>query len=417
MKICLLHRYPLSQIEGTNPSFSVFLDKAIQRGYEIFLITYKDEDPPSEKINVKISEIPFTLDRKNPLALLFKSLLFVVIAPLMVWHLNRKHRFDVIYCDDSFPLYELFIKHLTNTRTLIRRGDLMCAYILDRFGSLSKLLYRVAFAVEKHTWKRVDGISVITNRFKRFLMEHRISPKKIMVIEDSIDFEKFSKKKTGMALKLEYGIDHHFVVMFHGVLLGIKGVETLVLAAPHVIQRFPHVRFFIIGEGDDYDRLKNLIQVMGVESHVILTGWVPYDDIQSYLDICDVGVPIRKYTLANRLIITTALLQYWASGKPVIAPDIDAVSEVVEDGVNGFLFEPGNPKSLSSKIIKAIMMRDQLKAMGKSGGTAAVHRYNSGVIADKMCMFIERDRPHCQSADRMTHFPVGRSEWIQTTHP
>lgn len=388
MKICILHRYPLSIIEGTNPSFHVFLEKALKLGHKIFLITYKNYENHYFKDKIDISDISISFRRQNAFEMLLRSLLFVLIAPLKTWWLNKKQKFDLIYCDDSFPLYDLFVKVLTGNNVLIRRGDLMCAYILDKFGFLARPLFKLAFFIEKYTWKKVDGISVITEVFKEYLLGYGINKNKIFVIEDSIDFEKFKNAEGGDAIKQKYNISNEFIVMYHGTLMKLKGLDTFIRAVPTVVSKYKSIKFFIIGDGEELKKLKRLAKELNIEDYVIFTGWIKYDDIQSYLNICDIGIPIRKNTLANNQIITTALLQYWASSKPVIAPKLTAISDVIQENINGFLFEPENPEDLALEIIKAISMRNSLEVMGKKGRDGAVEKYNVDTIAEKMCHFL-----------------------------
>ncbi len=390
MKICIVHRYPLSIIEGTNPSLPCFLNKLIDRDHQVYLVTYKNDKKYQFKGKIHFADINVTFKRENPFELLIKSFLFVFIVPLKVLSLDKRVDFDLIYCDDSFPLYELFIKLLLTKKVLIRRGDLMCAYILDKFGILGKLLFKIAFAIERYTWKRVDGISVITEKFKRYLKEHDIEEKKVFVIEDSIDFKKFKNNQTELsAVKSKLGLSDEFIVMFHGLIMKMKGVDTLIKAIPLVVSKHKSVKFLIIGEGEDFQSLKELANQLGITEHIIFTGWVPYNDIQTYLEISDIGVPLRKNTLANSLIVTTALLQYWAASKPVIVPRLDAIEDIVKEGENGFIYKPQDHRSLAAKIIMSIDQRNYLLKMGENGRNFAAKKYNADIIAEKMCKFLQ----------------------------
>ena len=54
-------------------------------------------------------------------------------------------------------------------------------------------------------------------------------------------------------------------------------------------------------------------------------------------------------------------------GKPIIGSNIDGIPDLIKDGVNGYLFEPGNVKELEQKIRKIIGKEEQAKKMGNSG--------------------------------------------------
>ena len=391
MKICVVHRYPLSIIESTNPSLPVFLDLLVERGDQVTLVTYKDGGNHSLYRRLKAVPINMRYHRQNAAEVLLKSLLFVLLAPIKIRRLHKINKFDVIYCDDSFPLYELLIKLLTGCTVLIRRGDLMCAYFLERPGFWRQPLFKLALFIERYIWKKVDGISVITDRFRDYLASHGIGAGKIYVIEDSINFKKFDRTGDSSSLKRSYGISDQFIVMFHGVLMKLKDIETLVRAIPLVIREYKNIKFIILGSGEELDRLKKLAAELKVDNYTIFTDWIDYDTIQSYLQICNIGVPIRKKSLANSLIITTALLQYWAAGKPVLAPKLAAIGDIVQEDINGYLFTPGNPESLARKILQAVNNRKSLPEMGEKGRNFAFKKYNVDTIARKMCQFVSRE--------------------------
>ncbi len=392
MKICIVHRYPLHLIPSTNPSFHLFLYRLIKKGHDVHLVTFKNKPQHPFTGKIIIHDNFMNLERKNSFEMLFKSLFFVFWSPIKVFLLNARYGFDIIYCDDSFPLYEIFIKLLTRKKVLIRRGDLMCAYLLEKYGILGKLIFNILFAIEKFTWKRADSISVITESFKRFMEKYGVEAKKIRVIEDGIDFDLLSKETDSITnIKTRLGINGRFVAMFHGVMMGIKGIEVFIRAIPSVISIYPDARFVLVGEGEEREALQNLTASLGIKEYVIFTGWVDYERIAAYIKSCDVGITMRKDTLANRLIVTTALLQYWACGKPVIAPGLSAIEDIVKDGENGFIFDPGSAEDLSKKLILSIKSKDQLSYMGDQGRKLALSRYNTSNIADKMADFIEKE--------------------------
>jgi len=274
MKICILHRYPLNIIEGTNPSFPIFLKKTLALGHEVYLVTFKNQRGSFHNDKLRIKDIGISFNRRNSFDIYIKSLLFIILAPLKVFLLNKKEEFDIIYCDDSFPFYEIMVKLLTDKKVFIRRGDLMCAYILDKFGGLFKFFAALVFAVEHFTWRKVDGISVITERFKQYMLKYGAREDKISVIEDSLDFEKFEFSGSSVDLKTKYGITDEFIVMYHGIMLSIKGLEAFVRAVPLVVEHNKNVKFFMVGAGEELEKIKSLTQELKVDDHIIFTGWV-----------------------------------------------------------------------------------------------------------------------------------------------
>lgn len=336
MKIAILHRYPLTIIEGTNPALIEFLNLLKQRGHKIQLVTF------------------YQFNRRNKLSSILRSLWFTFITPIKVWALHKHHNFDIIYCDDSWPLYPLIIKKLTRAKVYIRRGDLMWTYFPFWIRWLIKKW-------EIPTLKQADKISVITQEFKDYLVRQNINPAKITVIEDSINFDWFRT--------MNPSFDERFTIGYHGLNLPIKDIPVLLKAVELVRQSYD-IRFIFLS------------------NHKKADCWVPYEEIPFWIDNVDIGVVTRKKLLANQLIVSTSLLQYWAISKPVIAPRLPAISTVVKEGVNGWLYEPGNFVDLSLKIIKAIKNRDRLKEMGQKACRMARRQFDQHLIGQKMYEFI-----------------------------
>jgi glycosyltransferase involved in cell wall biosynthesis len=151
----------------------------------------------------------------------------------------------------------------------------------------------------------------------------------------------------------------------------------------------PNAKFIIVGDGPSLGSLKDLVKELRITDHVIFTGWVPYQRIPEYLGICDVGVVMRSGVLANNFVLTTALLQLWACGKPVVAPNLGAISQVVMHGENGLLFKPDDPEDLAEKIVYLIMNPNMARKFREEGIMLARKKFDCKVIGEKFVIIIE----------------------------
>jgi len=65
------------------------------------------------------------------------------------------------------------------------------------------------------------------------------------------------------------------------------------------------------------------------------------------------------------------ILEAMGAGRPVIGTNVGGISEIIVDGVNGYLVEPQNPEQIAEKAIKLFSDEDVLKAFGKNARTKA----------------------------------------------
>jgi glycosyltransferase involved in cell wall biosynthesis len=108
-----------------------------------------------------------------------------------------------------------------------------------------------------------------------------------------------------------------------------------------------HAAFVIIGDGPEKEKLELQIKESGMKNKIFLTGKLP--DVRKYLAAFDIFVlPSVKEGFP------WALLEAMAAKLPVIATNVGAAPEIIEDGKNGFMVEPRKPELIAQKIKELI---------------------------------------------------------------
>ena len=139
-----------------------------------------------------------------------------------------------------------------------------------------------------------------------------------------------------------------------------KGLTYFVGAAALVREKFPDSRFVVWGDGILKDSLEQEILTSGLSNVVELRGRTsrPEDALRG-LDIF--VLPSLSEASSN------SVLEAMATGLPVVATRVGGNPMLIEDGVTGFLVEPGNARALSDRILQLIGNRAQASSMGKAG--------------------------------------------------
>ena len=131
-----------------------------------------------------------------------------------------------------------------------------------------------------------------------------------------------------------------------------KGLEYLVGAAD-CFDANDNLVFFIIGDGELRPELEKMIQEKGLERKVFLVGQIP--DAHRFLPAFDVFV-----LSSVKEGFPWALIEAMSAKLPVIATDVGAVPEIIDDHKNGLIIKPGDSVGLANKI-KEIIENDRLK--------------------------------------------------------
>lgn len=388
MKICVVHRYPLMDILSTNPSFQILLEEICAEGHRVHIVNYRKKiDQGDEKIfslgSLISSPIGLTYDRSERLDRILKSLLFIFIAPLRVLVEHLREHFDVIYCDDALPVYYFFIKKLTKSKVVYRMGDLMLGYLFDENSRIKSLFLKLALIVETRMLNTLDSVLAISDVMKEFLLMRGVQSDRITVVPECIDSKMFNPVVSGDNIRYKYKISSP-LIMFHGVLVPWKGIEKLLLAMPSVLNKYPQAKLMIVGDGPSLIHLKELTNELKINGNVIFTGWIPFKSIPEYIAACDIGVPLRNKGPANEMIATTALLQYTAIGRPIVAPNMKTIAQFIERTGNGLLFKPDDPQDLADKLIYSITHLDEMMKMTNQQASFVKQTYDVNIVATQL---------------------------------
>lgn len=140
----------------------------------------------------------------------------------------------------------------------------------------------------------------------------------------------------------------------------VKRVDLFIRAAAEVLKTIPNVCFCIAGEGNLKGELVELCGELGISRNVIFLGALA--DVHDTLKEWDIGI-----LSSDSEGMSNSILEYMASGIPVVATAVGGNKELIEEGVNGFLVPRGDHVSLAGRICDLLRDRDLRKRMGEQG--------------------------------------------------
>jgi Glycosyltransferase len=188
-------------------------------------------------------------------------------------------------------------------------------------------------------------------------------PAKVNVIINGVDTKHFSPGNPPKELKEKINPESKPVVGLVSNLGKRKMPEYFLDAASHVLKTLPDVLFLIVGgefseeEKGRRKELENKAQKLGIDTHVIFTGFV--SNVADYVRLFDIGTAVTEKEACSR-----AILEMMACGKPIVGFNTGGNHELVEDGVSGKLVEFGNIRLLAKAIVELLNDDAQRKAMG-----------------------------------------------------
>lgn len=144
------------------------------------------------------------------------------------------------------------------------------------------------------------------------------------------------------------------MVLFLGRLERSKGIFDLLDAVCALRAQIPDIKLVCAGEGD-IDSAARYAERLGIGDAVGLTGWIGTAEKQSLMNRAALLV-VPSYAEG----LPMSLLEAMAAGLPVVATEVGGIPDVVTDGVNGFLFKPGDIATLE-RLLRRLMHDPRLR--------------------------------------------------------
>jgi UDP-GlcNAc:undecaprenyl-phosphate GlcNAc-1-phosphate transferase len=181
-----------------------------------------------------------------------------------------------------------------------------------------------------------------------------------------------------------------------GRLFPLKGHEQFLAAAVKIAREVPDVRFLFVGDGPLRDQLRLEAERLGLGDRLVMVGRVPPEAVPEYIQAMDVVVHTSL-----REGIARVLPQAGAVGKPVVTFDLDGASEVVRDGISGYLAPPVNLDVIAQRTIELLRDPERRRTLGDAGRAFAAEHFSVERMVDRI------SEVYCQlvSRSRATHRP------------
>jgi len=209
----------------------------------------------------------------------------------------------------------------------------------------------------------------ISRKIKDVMIADGVAADRIFVVHSGVDLQRFDGV-SGDHLITEFNlIPGQKVVINVAHLAGHKGQQFLVRAIPRVVEKFPGVRFFIVGKGELLAELKELAVSLGIARELVFTGF--RSDVGAFYKIADLFV-----MSSVQEGLGTAVLDALAEGKAVVATDCGGIPEIIRDGETGRLVEPANPEALARGIIDVLRHPEPAGRMADRGRALVQNQFS-----------------------------------------
>lgn len=255
--------------------------------------------------------------------------------------LLKRKRPDIIHIHlKPARLYTLFIKFFSMASLVY---TIECQQ--RRKSNMERRLERLFYTL-------TDKIVAVSKSVKKFYCDDiKVNGKKIITIYNGVNICHFLSSK-GNSFRKELGFSNQDIIISTVARLSkTKGHIYLARAANYLKDKYPSVKFIIVGDGKDKDIVINEINRLKLKKLFIFTGY--RRDICNILDATDIFV-LPSLNEAQGI----AILEAMAAGKAIITTNIKGIDEVANEN-NCLLVPPGNSFLLAKRIEELILDKDR----------------------------------------------------------
>lgn len=252
-------------------------------------------------------------------------------------------------------------------------------HTMPNFNSgIKYMIYKFALILISN--KYINHVIVLSDIQSKALRNIGVKKEVISIVYNGVneDFfyfnSSFFKQKKELIITVVANLEKH------------KGHQELINVFRMLIQKYTTLRLWIIGSGNiEYENyLKRQINIINKDENKIVF-WGYQKNVKKFLRQTDIFVlPSHKECLP------ISLLEAMATSLPIVVSDVGGISEIIEDGINGYLIEPKNEVELYNSLEKLILNESDRKRIAISNYEKAKKSFCNKHTIEKLINILKK---------------------------
>jgi glycosyltransferase involved in cell wall biosynthesis len=288
---------------------------------------------------------------------------FLALATIRLSRLFRKRRYDVIHVHTmpDFLVFSALIPKLLGCKVILDVHDLMPELYSSKFGlPETHWMIRLIAAVERLSVRFADRAVAVHRPHLEALVRHGNPANKFTIVMNLPDPAIFAPRAKAPD-------PPPFTLVYHGTVGRRHGLDIAVRAVALARDRVSGLELRVIGDGDYFPQLRELVRELELEDSVRLEqGMVPVEQLLPVISGATVGIVPVLHDPFTRFMLPVKLLEYLAVGVAVIASSSETIEEYFDANVI-LLCPPGDPEALAARIVELHDSPSKREALAAAG--------------------------------------------------
>lgn len=317
-------------------------------GYRVDVICLREPGKPAREIDngIVLHRLAGTRKKTTKARYLFDYLAFFVRAAVKLTQLHLQQRFAVIQVNTmpDFLVFATVVPRLLGAKVVVFMKEPTPELARTLFGSAR--LARVLVVVEQLALRYAHQAFTVTQQLKDLYVSRGADASTIHVVLNGPD----ARHLTEVTPDPPAGAKEGFRFLCHGSVEEHYGHEVILRGLAKARGRLPDARLVITGSGAFENRVRQLIDELGLHDCVQYLGWVSMPRLAAELRDCDAGIVAQEANPYSHLVHTNKMYEYMIFDKPVIASRLEATASYFGDDAVRY-FTPGDPSSLAEAMV------------------------------------------------------------------
>ncbi|MFC4320776.1 1,4-alpha-glucan branching protein domain-containing protein [Litchfieldia salsa] len=239
---------------------------------------------------------------------------------------------------------------------------------------------------EEELTKASDAVIVCSDYMAEEVTElFKLEEHLVHVLPNGVDPEMLVVKNQGKSMVDEYKVQYSHIIFSVGRIVQEKGFETIIDAAPIILEEYPDVLFLIAGKGPMLQEYRDKVESLKLNRSIVFVGYISDEDRNRYFNVCDITLFPSLYEPFG-----IVALEGMVAGKPTIVSDTGGLKEIIIHGSTGLKMEPGAKESMAKEVLLLLRNPSLAGEIGLRGKNAAIGTYSWDKIANDTCELFKK---------------------------
>jgi len=239
-------------------------------------------------------------------------------------------------------------------------------------------------SLEKKVYSRVDAIVTLTPKLSDYVIGLGAEEAKVKLLPMPVDTNLFRPSSDSAELRQKWGLNgKDRVIVFIGTLFEFSGLDVLIRHFPEVVKQVPEAKLLVVGDGPQRLKLEGIINELGLQRQVIITGFQSYQTMPQYINLATICINPFLITDATRDIFPGKIVQYLACGKAVVATALPGMRAVIPGEGQGVVYAD-SARETAIKIMPLLKSAEYSQQLGQAGLNYVSQRHSYSKVAGEL---------------------------------